>query len=232
MKRYTKCKQEKELSEFGPNKRCKDGLTSWCRSCCREGAQEYRENNKDKISAKWKERYISDPEKYTNKRLIAHYGITLYASTTISRTYRSIAGGSMFARLFMKKSEPLIPKEVDIVKLNSNVISLTGKQEFPANCWNATQVFFGSNDVRHTTAEEMEHWLAANTIHDPMKSCSYGTILVFRQGNLLIHTAVYVAPGILWHKRGVSGAWEFVTPKQAREIYFEADNFEYRLLKS
>ncbi len=137
----------------------------------------------------------------------------------------------MFSRLF-KRNKPLIPKEVDISKLNSNVITLTGKQQYPANCWNATQVFFGSKEIRHTTAEEMEEWLKANTITDNMQLCSPGTILVFRTGSALIHTAVYVAPGILWHKRGVSGMWEFVTPKQAREIYFEADNFEYRLLKS
>lgn len=138
----------------------------------------------------------------------------------------------MLSQLFKRKPKSLIPKGVDPSKLNTNVIALTGKAQYPANCWNATQVFFGSKEIRHTTAEEMEIWLKANTIADDMQLCMPGTILVFRTGSTLIHTAVYVAPGILWHKRGVSGAWEFVTPKQAREIYFEADNFEYRLLKS
>ena len=138
----------------------------------------------------------------------------------------------MFSQLFKRKPKSLIPKEVDISRLNTNVIALTGKQEYPANCWNATQVFFGHNEVKHTPAVEMEEWLKTNTIPDEMQRCTPGTILVFRRGSELWHTAVYVAPGILWHKRGVSGMWEFVTPKQAREIYFEADNFEYRLLKS
>ena len=139
---------------------------------------------------------------------------------------------TMLSKIFKKKNKSLIPKEVDIAKLNSNVIALTGKQQYPANCWNATQVFFGHNEVKHTTALEMEKWLMDYTCTDPMNMCGVGTIMVFRRGTELIHTAVYVAPGLLWHKRGVSGHWEFVTPKQAREIYFEADNFECRLLKS
>lgn len=136
----------------------------------------------------------------------------------------------MFNITFRKKST--IPKEIDISRLNRNVIELTGKKEYPANCWNATQVFFGHSKVKHTTAEEMEVWLKVNTTLDDMQMCSPGTILVFRKGKELWHTAVYVAPGLLWHKRGTCGHWEFVSLKVARQVYFEADNFEYRLIKS
>ena len=41
MKRCTKCKIKKLAVEFPQNKRCKDGLSSWCRGCYRSESAEY-----------------------------------------------------------------------------------------------------------------------------------------------------------------------------------------------
>lgn len=132
-----------------------------------------------------------------------------------------------------KKEDPVFyPPNVDIKMLPSAVLRLTGKVDHPANCWNATQIFFKDEQHKFTSAEDMEVWLSNNTKPDDMNMCAPNSIIVMRQGELLIHTAVYVAPGWLWHKRGCSGHWEFVTPQQLRMIYFEADRFENRLLKS
>ncbi len=51
MKKCSKCKVEKELSEFCRNRSCKDGLDTWCRSCKRE----YRQSDAGRKSdAKYK----------------------------------------------------------------------------------------------------------------------------------------------------------------------------------
>ena len=36
MKRCAKCKKQKDESEFGKNRSCKDGLKVWCKKCYRE----------------------------------------------------------------------------------------------------------------------------------------------------------------------------------------------------
>jgi len=41
MKKCTKCKQIKPLTEFGKNKQSKDGITYWCLQCKREYAKDY-----------------------------------------------------------------------------------------------------------------------------------------------------------------------------------------------
>ena len=75
MKRCTKCKVEKEYSDFGKDKRAKDGLTHQCKDCrnkhhrlyrqTENGQQkikEYELKNKDKISKQRRERYANNRE--------------------------------------------------------------------------------------------------------------------------------------------------------------------------
>ena len=64
----TKCKVEKELSEFHKNKKNKDGLKSQCKSCERE----YRQANKEKIKEYKKEHYQANKEKM-KKYVKEHY---------------------------------------------------------------------------------------------------------------------------------------------------------------
>ena len=47
----TKCEEGKDIVEFGNNKKNKDGLKSWCRTCGNESSRIYRANNKDKVRA-------------------------------------------------------------------------------------------------------------------------------------------------------------------------------------
>lgn len=49
MKQCTKCKEVKDLTEFGKDKSMKDGLYSSCLVCKREDKRIYRENNREKV---------------------------------------------------------------------------------------------------------------------------------------------------------------------------------------
>jgi len=82
MKTCTKCKESKELSEFHKQSRNKDGLESWCRSCCsfykknvrnaRSNAEKEqhktKESNRKKIS--YSTRSNTTKNKYNVKRRI------------------------------------------------------------------------------------------------------------------------------------------------------------------
>lgn len=105
------------------------------------------------------------------------------------------------------------------------------RNPFGPNCWNATIKYFHNNHpVEFTSQEVMIMWLMNNTYEDQYKLQATGSILALYTHEL-IHTAVYVCPGILWHKRGCSGPYEFITEKELRRIYSEATSFEYRIAK-
>jgi len=55
MKKCTRCKVEKELSEFNKIKKSKDGLHNYCRACCNNISREWHENNKKKANERRKE---------------------------------------------------------------------------------------------------------------------------------------------------------------------------------
>lgn len=132
----------------------------------------------------------------------------------------------------------LKPK-VDTSTLPSNVGKLTGNKAFGPNCWNATMLYFHTDEItRYVEPEEMTQWLEKHTTEDQYKRCAPGSILVLhlnvdddRTVNRLWHTAVWVAPGILWHKFGCSGPWEFITEKRLRLMYPEATDWKYRIFK-
>lgn len=131
----------------------------------------------------------------------------------------------------------LQPK-VDVSVLPSNVGRLTGNKEYGPNCWNATMLYFHTDEIiRYVADPEMVEWLDKHTIEDYFKRCAPGSILVMYNDNStetqkgLWHTAVWVAPGILWHKFGCGGPWEFVTEKQIRRCYPEITRIEHRLFK-
>src|ERR1039457_1664515 len=50
----TKCKEEKEITEFGKSSKSKDGTYSLCRICNNERTKEYYKNNKEKINNRGK----------------------------------------------------------------------------------------------------------------------------------------------------------------------------------
>ena len=63
MKICTKCKVEKELTEFSKNKNYKDGFQNQCKSCAKARMKAYYEDNRDKISAHHKDYYKDNKDK-------------------------------------------------------------------------------------------------------------------------------------------------------------------------
>lgn len=62
MKICSKCKTERDLTDFGPNKATKDGLNSQCKPCRKEAQRVYRENNREaqlEATRRWR---AKDPE--------------------------------------------------------------------------------------------------------------------------------------------------------------------------
>ena len=49
MKKCTKCKIEKELTEFNKKKEAKDGLIGYCKSCLKEYSKKHYQANKERI---------------------------------------------------------------------------------------------------------------------------------------------------------------------------------------
>ena len=62
MKKCTKCKVEKELTEFGKRKTTKDGLECACKSCKKEYDKEHYQSNKKHIKERIKEYYQANKE--------------------------------------------------------------------------------------------------------------------------------------------------------------------------
>ncbi len=86
MRRCTKCGQKfPETSEyFRPDKRYKNGLTTWCRVCLRaantKNKREHRNSSeKNKVAArKYQKKYReANPDKYRSSQMKSVYGITL-----------------------------------------------------------------------------------------------------------------------------------------------------------
>lgn len=50
LKKCTRCKIEKDKSEFYKNKNMSDGLNSWCKDCVREYKREWQHKNKEYLS--------------------------------------------------------------------------------------------------------------------------------------------------------------------------------------
>ena len=49
MKRCTKCKKQKDESEFSIHRKNKDGLRDWCKNCCREYKRRYLRRNRSSV---------------------------------------------------------------------------------------------------------------------------------------------------------------------------------------
>lgn len=62
MKKCKRCQESFDLSKFTKNKAEKDGLCIYCVTCCAIKRKSYRENNKEKISARSKEKYQENRE--------------------------------------------------------------------------------------------------------------------------------------------------------------------------
>jgi hypothetical protein len=65
MKTCSKCSQELPLTEFGKNKRKKDGLMVWCKKCCVSYSTDWIENNLNTTTKYRKEYYRKNKHKWT-----------------------------------------------------------------------------------------------------------------------------------------------------------------------
>lgn len=79
MKLCSRCKSNKPHDAFGKRKRSKDGLNVWCRQCFKD----YRQENKEELSAKQKAWRAANPEKikewdkiYSRRKRLKQYGMT------------------------------------------------------------------------------------------------------------------------------------------------------------
>ena len=63
IKTCNRCKTEKDLSEFGKDKKCKDGFNSTCKQCCRKSDRIIKSKNRQKYRDAAKTRYWNNPEK-------------------------------------------------------------------------------------------------------------------------------------------------------------------------
>jgi hypothetical protein len=65
-KKCTKCKIEKELTEFSKDKRSKDGLQCKCKSCAKESNKEWQDRNKE-YNKEWRDRNKDKVKEYNRE---------------------------------------------------------------------------------------------------------------------------------------------------------------------
>ena len=70
MKRCTKCRQIKELSEFGKQKASKDGHRHMCKLCIKSNEKKYRDRNLPIVKARKKAWYLANKNKILAARKI------------------------------------------------------------------------------------------------------------------------------------------------------------------
>jgi|GEM_PF-6298445 len=84
------------------------------------------------------------------------------------------------------------------------------------NCWNATLLwFFPQTATRYTSPAEMESTLNSEFhLISRDDQIRYGDVITIRQsifGNdLILHTAVYLGNGLVWHKGGARAKYPYV----------------------
>jgi 5-methylcytosine-specific restriction endonuclease McrA len=57
-----KCGRVKARADFHKNKRCADGLASWCKECAKASARRWREANAETDAARRRAKYAANPE--------------------------------------------------------------------------------------------------------------------------------------------------------------------------
>lgn len=98
MKKCSKCKQEKEITEFAKDSNCKDGLRPSCRVChavyraankekLKESTKKWRENNAVKFAATKKAWRLANLEKCKAQRM-DHYYANQEKNLEVGRQYK------------------------------------------------------------------------------------------------------------------------------------------------
>lgn len=79
---------EKPIDQFGKDKRMKDGLASWCKTCVKEYKKSWRQANLSRVAEKEREWVINNPEKVRAKQK-RHYDLNREKRASQSRKYQS-----------------------------------------------------------------------------------------------------------------------------------------------
>lgn len=86
-KECKKCGETLPLSEFYKNKKCNDGLSSWCKKCMKENSKQHYQENKKEIIENIKQNYQKNKKKIleyhkqyakNNKEKISEYSKQYY----------------------------------------------------------------------------------------------------------------------------------------------------------
>ena len=126
----SKCNEEKDICNFNKDKKRKDGLTVYCKSCTKIMSSNYYKNNKEKLSIIKKEYWNKNKEEINLKRLEYH---KIYNSKRIT-TEDS------------KEKKRKYSKEYE--KLNKEKIK-TRKKEYRKNKYNTDDLFKIKCNVRN-----------------------------------------------------------------------------------
>lgn len=70
MKKCSTCKQEKDESLFGADKRMRDGKRSQCKECHTKATLRWRENNPEKVKGTRRKNYVENRDHYLEKSRI------------------------------------------------------------------------------------------------------------------------------------------------------------------
>lgn len=122
MKRCSRCKEMKEVTEFGRNKATKDGMSVYCKECVRAYSNNYYKKNRSCYSRYEKKRYHNN-ENYRirhNLRRCLRYIISPEGS--MSERMQYIIGCSRLSLLWHLQSTAVINgyKTFNITNINGN----------------------------------------------------------------------------------------------------------------
>ena len=151
MKRCSKCKIEKNQSDFGKDCTRKDGLKSQCKTCVAKYNQGYRATHKEEIA----EQHRSPAGKAVNRKSGKKY----YQKnrTEILEKQRSPAGRATQSKANKKRREKF-PERIKAKDAVNNAIA-AGKLERPSICEACSEEKFVEG---HHESYKEEDWLKVN----------------------------------------------------------------------
>lgn len=76
MKKCSTCKEEKDESIFGKDKRMRDGFRSQCKVCHKKSTDIWRKNNPEKVKSNRKKHYVNNREEMLEKSRVQHKNLS------------------------------------------------------------------------------------------------------------------------------------------------------------
>lgn len=116
----SKCKEEKDVSEFYKDKKKKDGLTCWCKIC----SKKHEKENKDRVLIKKKEYYFKNIENIKKYRKTYYKNNKeIIKTNSINRNKNNKEHKSITDReYYIKNKEKIINRQKEYSKNNKDKI--------------------------------------------------------------------------------------------------------------